>query len=152
MPTLFETVKSFFEEDGWEPTRLDGQDVLRMQVLGRDNYWWMFAAAPAGTGVVVLQSVCGLATPREKMPRMAELLHRLNFGMPVAKYEIDWSDGEVRCTTGADLVGVADVRNAVRNLARVNKQTMGRDLASIFALILEDLSPEDAFARARPSR
>jgi len=150
MPNLFDSMQAYFVDDGWDPVAVDGQPgVLRMVVLGRDNYWQMFAAAPDGTGLVVLQSVVGLATPRAKFAEMSELLHRINFGMPVAKFEMDWSDGEVRCTTGADLVGVADVRNAVRNLARVNKQTMRHHLKALFALILDDATVEEAVQLAQ---
>ena len=48
-----------------------------------------------------------------------------------------------------DLVGVADARNAIRNLARVNRQTMARCLPAIFALILDGKGVDDAVAMAR---
>ena len=148
---LFDALKAFFEQEGEEFVQLEGQEVLQMRISSPSNSWWLFAAAPAGTGLVVLQSVVGLATPNEKLPQMAELLHRLNFGMPVAKFELDYSDGEVRCTTGADLVGVADARNAIRNLARVNRRTMTQILPALFALILEDVTVEGALAIAKGS-
>lgn len=84
--------------------------------------------------------------PAEKRPAAAELLTRINYGLPLGTFEMDFSDGEICYRTGIDVTGGDLAPEMVASLIAVTVGTVDRYYPAIMTLLWNDMAPEDAVA------
>jgi hypothetical protein len=96
-----------FEERGIEWQETTDDEVIRADVVGENGFWAVFAVAREREGRCTIYAQAPWNTPEERRGEMAECITRVNFGLPLGNFEMDYSDGEVRFKTS---LGVADER------------------------------------------
>lgn len=84
--------------------------------------------------------------PTEKRPAAAELLARINYGLPLGTFEMDFSDGEMCYRTGIDVTGGDLAPEMVASLIAVTVGTVDRYYPAIMSFLWNDMAPEDAVA------
>jgi hypothetical protein len=84
--------------------------------------------------------------PAEKRFAAAELLNRINFGLPLGVFEMDFTDGEVGYRTSIDVADGELTEGMVEVLVGASLATTDRYLPAIMSFLWNDTAPEDAVA------
>jgi hypothetical protein len=146
-PSILETVAQFFVAENWPAQQVKGRPVLEMSARTATMCWGCFAEAREETSELLFYSVAPFGTPADKLTDVAELLTRINYGLPYGNYEMDWHDGEIRFKTSIDVEGDELSAALLRQVVYRNVHQMGRFMPGIKALIEEDLSVEEVLKK-----
>lgn len=147
-PPVSQVLRDFFNEDGWEFVRVDEEDeIFQVKFEGENGLWNCYACANDPAEQLVFYSICPLGTPVEQLLPMAEFLSKVNYGLTIGNFELDFKDGEVRYKTSIDVENDRLTVALVENLVYMNVQTMDKYLPGITGLINNQISPEEALNR-----
>ena len=91
--------EAFFKEDDWKYETInleDGNRAFTGAIGGLDGAYSSvkFFVFPKDGSVQAIAMVP--ASAKNVLPAMAEFLHRANYGLNFGKFELDFSDGEIR--------------------------------------------------------
>jgi hypothetical protein len=84
--------------------------------------------------------------PPEKRPAAAELVTRINYGLQLGGFEMDFSDGEIRYRTSLDVSGGELASEMVESVISATIGTVDRYYPAIMSFLWSDMDPEDAVA------
>jgi hypothetical protein len=95
----------------------------------------------------------GCRVPEEKRQAAAELFTRINYGLQIGCFEMDFSDGEIRYRTGLDVSGGELAPEMVESVMSATVSTVERYHPAIMSFLWSDMEAEDAVAmiEARPA-
>lgn len=138
METIYDAVAAFFKADDWDVLPLPEQDAMRLSAEGNNGQWSCYAQVLEDQDQFIFYSVYPGNAPESKRASMGELLARMNFGLALGNFEMDYDDGHIRFKTsiGAD----ANLLNSelVRRVVYANIAAMDRYLPGITALLEDD--------------
>ncbi|OJX40393.1 MAG: hypothetical protein BGO78_11045 [Chloroflexi bacterium 44-23] len=144
MSELFDTLKSFFFNDEWFYIEVDDRPLLRLNHWGENGRFSCQAEINENQKIFYFYSYFPVNVPPEKRSQIAELITRINYGMRVGNFELDYEDGEVRFKTSIDVENVDLSQALVSNHVYANVWTMDRYLSALFAVIYGNISPQEA--------
>jgi len=147
MGQILETVLKFFSDDEWPFSRLEERPILRTGFAGDNGEWTCYAQVQEEQERFIFYSVCPVKAPEEKRPAMAEFLTRVNYGLVIGNFEMDFSDGEIRSKTSADFEGGRASVAVIKNLVYANVLTMDLYLPGIMSILYGDVSPAQAITQ-----
>ncbi len=133
-----------FEERNLEWQDTDDNHVIRTEYTGGNGTWFVFAIARHNDQRCTVYSQVPWTTPEEHRPAMAEAVTRVNFGLPLGNFELDYSDGEVRFKTSIDVTGARLTTQLFEDLFEPNLSTMDLYLPALEAVRDGRMSPEEA--------
>ncbi len=139
---IFAEVVNFFQTDDWPFMQITGQPILQTSYQGEHGEWTCYANTRVEQQQFIFYSVCPIKTPDDKRLAMAEFISRVNSGMVIGNFEIDFSDGEIRYKTSIDVEGDKLSFALINQLVYANVTTMDEYLQGIMSVIYGDLSPE----------
>lgn len=146
--TLLDEFAAFFDAEGWRYHRVPDEGYLRMGFAGRQGRWHCFAQVREGAGQLLFYSVLVDHTPPDRLYPMAELTTRINYGLPIGNFELDFSDGEIRFKTQLDVDGAIESLAApmLRNLVVANVLTVDRYFEVLERAMHSDEDPSQLIA------
>jgi hypothetical protein len=144
MGEILDTAVSFFEQDEWPFTQVEGQPVLQMGFRGDNGQWTCYAQAREEQAQFIFYSVCPVNAPEDKRPAIAEFVTRANYGLFIGNFELDLDDGEIRFKTSVDVEGDRLSTMLVRQLTYTNIVMMDTYLPGIMKVLYGDTSPGEA--------
>ena len=132
------------EERGidWQETTDD--EVVRAEVTGDNGSWAVFAVAREREGRCTVYSQAPWNTPEERRAEMAECITRINFGLPLGNFEMDYADGEIRFKTSLDVAEDRLTTALFEGLFEPNMATMDHYLPALESVRDGRASPADA--------
>ena len=133
-----------FEEAGLDWYETLDDDVIRTDVTGENGTWAIYAVAREQEGRCTLYAQAPWSTPSGCRAEMAETITRINYGLPVGNFEMDYSDGEVRFKTSVDVSGGRMTMALFEALLRRNMVAMDQYLPALEAVRDGRQSPEEA--------
>lgn len=139
-------MRQFFNEDNWNYVEVEGESVLQMAFQGDNGRWTCYACAFEESEQFVFYSVFPLSVPPERIPPMVEYLMKVNYGLIVGNFELDFTDGEIRYKTSVDVENEQLTTGIANNLVYTNVLTMDKYLPGITALLNTQLSVDEAIA------
>jgi hypothetical protein len=142
--TLLSQIITFFTEDDWSFTKLQGEPALRMAFQGKNGEWACYARAREEQQQFVFYSICPITAPEDNRQAIAEFLTRANYGMTIGNFELDYTDGEIRYKTSIDVEGDKLTPALIKNLVYTNVTMMDEYLPGIRAVIEQTMPPIDA--------
>lgn len=145
---IFNALVEFFEEDEWDFQWMEGASVLSMGFSGKNGKWQCFAQAREAQQQFVFYSVLPINVPPEKRQKVAELITRINYGMVIGNFELDFDDGEVRYKTSVDVEGAELTPPMIRQMVYANIIITDRYLPAVMRTIYSDITPLEAIAEA----
>jgi hypothetical protein len=148
---ILSTAKAFFRQDRWPYAKLEGRTVLQVAVGTGDHRWSGFAQADETLARFVFYSVSPWTAPEHRRVEFAEFFTRINWGMVIGNFEMDWDDGEIRYKSAIDVTGDRISQPLVRQVVYPNVRAMGRYLPAIRAILDGEQSAREAAATADPS-
>lgn len=135
MGTIFDTIVELFQREEWNYDQIQDQPILRIGMNGKNGKWVGYAQAREEQDQFIFYSVLPVSAPEEKRTEMAELLTRLNYGLVIGNWEMDYRDGEIRYKTSIDVEGDQLSHALARNVVFLNLQMMDRSLKAIMGVI-----------------
>ncbi len=146
--SLMEVVVRFFREDQWNFQEVENKPVIRAGYRGEHGTWICFARVDEENQRFLFHSTMGLNIPPQYRTAVAEYITRVNFGLPLGNFEMDFDTGDVRFRTSIETPEGGLTVPMVRALAYANVRSMDRYFPGVLAVVHGGLSPEAALARA----
>lgn len=144
--TLIETVANFFYAEGWPFTQVEGQPILRLFFEGESGRWLCIARTQEAHGQFMFYSVCPMLAAPERRQNVAEFITRVNYGLILGNFEMDYEDGEIRYKTSADVsAGATFDFPLLRQLVYTNVLVMDKFFPAIAKILYGNMEPATAF-------
>ena len=144
---ISDAMVQFFTDEEWNFLPVQGQSILQMGFMGKNGSWACYAQALDEYQRFSYHSVMESNVPEDKRQAVAEFLTRVNFGLFLGNFEMDFSDGELRYKTSIDVQDGALTQEMIRKLVYSNVMLMDKYLPGIMSVIYAGTSPEEAVAR-----
>ncbi len=144
LQSLFDVVLDFFKIREWPYDQLEGQTTLHMGYSGENGEWDCFAHVNEENQQASFYSVYPAKSNEDLRAAMAELLTRINYGMPVGNFEMDMDDGEIRFKTSLDVTDDRLSLALLTQLFEANLFLMDRYLPAIQSVLKDGAAPVDA--------
>ena len=146
MGRIFDAVRGALDAQGLRYDIIDGQTAVRFGYATEHARWACVAEVREADELIVFVSVLADRCAPEHRLAIAELFTRINYGLAVGNFEMDWNDGEMRFRTSVDVEGSPATPALVRQLVGANVTTMGRYLATIGRVARGEVEPAAALA------
>ena len=139
------------EDQGLEWHETSDDEVIRADITGENGAWACYVVTRQKESRCTVYSQAPWETPDVRRGEMAELLTRINFGLPIGNFEMDFADGEVRFKTSIDVSGARLSAELFEDLFEPNVATMDVYLPALEAVRDGRLSPKAAVAMIEES-
>lgn len=133
-----------FEERGLDWHQTTDDEVIRAEATGENGSWAVFAVAREREGRCTVYSQVPWNTPEGQRGAMAEAITRINFGLPLGNFEMDYADGEIRFKTSIDVSEERLTTALFEGLFEPNMATTDHYLPALEAVRDGRASAEDA--------
>jgi hypothetical protein len=143
MGRIYDELLKFFED--WSFMQNDEQTFLKIPYVGNAGAWNCFAQALEEPEQLVVYSVYPANATTELRPALAELITRLNYGLIMGNFEMDYGDGEVRFKTSLDVKQTALTADLIRPVVYFNVALMDRYFPALAAVVEQRATPREAF-------
>ena len=145
MSTTFETIKQFFSEDEWFFIDIEDQDMLRLRMnhWGENGRFSCQAEFNEKHQIFYFYSYFPINVPEDRQAKMAEFLTRVNYGIRIGNFEMDYENGEVRFRTSLDFEDQVLNYALISNHVYPNVWMMDRYLPGLFAVVDSEKDPEE---------
>jgi hypothetical protein len=147
-PTIYDTMIEFFRDTGWSLEMAPGQPWVTMGLRGNSGAWRSLAEADNEKERFFFYSFMPVNVPEERRPAMAELLARINYGLALGNFDLDFRDGEVRYRTSIDIAGGRLEPRMMQTLVSINLTVMDRFFPVIMKVIFTAAAPAAALEEA----
>ncbi|NET59729.1 MAG: YbjN domain-containing protein [Symploca sp. SIO2E6] len=145
--SLLTAITNFFTSDDWQFVKIPEQSTLRLLFRGENGQWTCYATAREEQQQFVFYSVCPINVPENQRLAIAEFITRVNYGMIMGNFELDFSDGEIRYKTGIDVEGDRLSLALIKPVVYANVMMMDEYLPGILAVIEGEVEVTEAIAR-----
>jgi len=87
-----------------------------MPVRGIRGEWICIVRVFHESQHLLVYSILPENAPEDRRPRIAELFVRINYGLVLGNFEMDWEDGVLRYKTSMDIEDITPTATVLRNL------------------------------------
>ncbi|PIE20092.1 MAG: hypothetical protein CSA66_01585 [Proteobacteria bacterium] len=148
MGHITDALMRFFAEDGWTTEPVADPPGFRAGYQGDHGHFILFAQVREEHEQLVFYSLTPDDVPEGRRAAVGELFNRLNYGLVVGNFEIDYDDGEIRYRSAGDFEGVEPTTRAIKNLVHANILSFDRWAPVIEEVIAGTRTPKEAIAAA----
>lgn len=143
-----------YESNGWPATELEDGTGFTLYIEGSDSAWSAIAITDDEAARFVFYSLSPVDAAPERRDRFAEYLHRANYGLLGANFEMDYDTGEVQLRSGLEfatlppaLLDDDELLDAiVLDVSATNVGIFDRYLTGLVALSVGDVAPGEIIA------
>ena len=144
---LLEDVVEFFQQENWDFFKVKGEPTLVLHFQGDNGRWFCYAKVKEADKQFIFYSICTINASQEKRLAVAEFLIRANYDLNIGKFELDFTEGEIRCKTSIDLEERQLDLAQLKRLVHINLALMDSYLPGIESVIYKEVSAVDAIAQ-----
>lgn len=135
MKIMFQQIVEFFKQQEWQFTTIEDKAIALLGISGKNGKFQCVADVREDEKKFIFLSICGANVPENKRIQVNELLTRLNFGIFLGNFEMDFEDGEIRFKTSIYFGDSELSSEIIENLILSNISTMDLYLDAIMKLI-----------------
>jgi len=95
MAKLLDQVKTAFAAAGWESVDVDGRDVVTAAFEAHHTKVSLYVQTFEEMGAISIVSEASLSAVPAAVPKVAEILMRVNHQLTVGNFEMDWDKGMI---------------------------------------------------------
>jgi hypothetical protein len=151
--SIFEALLKFFQDNNWSFSQHETEPILRMGYQGENGDWNCVARARENPSQLVFYSLCPVNVPSKKRLEIAEFLTKVNYGLIVGNFEMDFQDGEVRYKTySINAENYPLNSEMIGQLIFVNVMTMDKYLPGIMSVIYANIPVDQAILQIEEDR
>lgn len=144
---LLEAMIRFFHQENWSFTEIEIQHLLYFKFAGKNGQWGCFTLVQEAEERIVFYSVLEDKVPEEKRPSMAEFICHVNYGLPVGHFELNFRDGELRCKTSLEAIGISPNPRLIQEMVYNNLMLMDRYIPGFQQVIYTNISLLEILAK-----
>lgn len=144
MGKILDALVTFFEDDQWEFSLVEERNALHIHYSGVFGTLAGVAWAREDESEFIFYSIYRKPIPANKRPAVAELITRINYGMFIGNFEMDYDDGELRYKTSVDIEDGELTSNLIRPIVYLNFNRMDKYLPAIQAVVEDGMAPRPA--------
>lgn len=115
---ITESIKEIAAEQKWNIQEWEG--MIKIDADSENGTWQTFCKIMEEEKRFCYYSLCPVNVPADRIPYMAQVLTRINYGLKVGNFEMDYDTGEVHFKTYVDFYGEEDVKKAVSQCIYAN--------------------------------
>jgi hypothetical protein len=146
MIQLLEIAIQFFQELDWPFLKNEEESTLQTSFRGEKGEWSCYIFASDEQQRLVFYSICPVHATEDKLMAVAEFITRVNHGLIIGNFELDFQSGEIRLKTSIDVRGDRLSVTLVKRIVMNNLATMDIYLPGILKVIYGDASPAQIVA------
>jgi hypothetical protein len=146
MGRIFDAVQQLLAAENMRFEVAQGATALRFGFRTEKHSWTCVVEVREQQDFLIFASMLPEAVAEAQRPAVAELLTRINSGLAVGGFEMDWDAGAVRFRTSVDLEGTEPGAPLMRQLLRANLSTTARFYQPILEVAASEKSPVEALA------
>ncbi|MCD6499170.1 MAG: YbjN domain-containing protein [Deltaproteobacteria bacterium] len=146
------TVAQFFVKDDWNIEQIADSSAFAMWFGGKNGTWACLARVSDGRNLFAFYSIFTTNVPEERRTAVADLLTRINYGLPLGNFELDFADGEIRFKTSIDIQGGTLTFDMWKTVVYVNVFTMDMYFPALTKVVEGTTTPEQALADIEKSQ
>lgn len=120
--------------------------ALRMAIRGELGAYHFIIGATDTTHYVRVQATYGAYVPGWKRQEVAEAIARINFGLGIGSFDIDFSDGELRFRVGVNVEDGLLSTTMVDNMVGLTIHTMEKFHHALMRVAFGDAEPHEVLA------
>jgi len=148
MKEALEQVVELFRAKDWKFEVDEDNDLVRTGIEGDNGHWQVVAIASDEDDAVLMLSLFPQKCPAHRRAPCAELLTRINFGMMMGCFEMDYDSGRIHFKTTLPFAR-GDLNAALlENVVMLNLARMDWILPAIMSVIYAGISPVQALVAA----
>lgn len=140
------TVGDFLQEDGWNPQFLEEKEAYQINFESEHGIGTAYAQVLTDLEQFLCYVMMPFKIPEDSRSTIAELVTRINYGLRVGNFEMDYEDGEVRYKTCIDFGGEILTRGYIKNAVYLALKTMEKYVPAFLSVVYGGQIPEDALA------
>jgi hypothetical protein len=144
MSDTIHSVAEYLTREGWEFNCSEEDGSIEMQVPTPAGHWVFIVRVSQDGKTVFFHSVCPLRAPVEYRPKVAEFLMRVNRGVYIGGFVMDFDSGEIRYETYMQADEYVDPAATELPSVDNNLATMNKYLLGIARVIASDVTPAEA--------
>jgi hypothetical protein len=141
---IYDALRQHFAATGLDVDEHADQGWLATEGFGEHGRWLLVAQAYEHLGQAAIYSVMPEKVADEHRTAMAVLLARINSGLVLGNFEIDLTDGEVRCKASIDFGGAEPTQEQLRPLSATALLQFDKYLPALRA-VAGGADPAEAF-------
>ena len=143
---LLDIAARFFEEADWPAERHPQDSMLRATFEGENGPFTCYVLADDDAQRLGFYAVAPSLVDAAYRDAVALFTSRLNYGLTIGNFEIDFDSGEVRFRVGIDVEGAELTAPMVRTMAASACLNLDYHRLAIEAVGRGAISPEDAYS------
>lgn len=105
--TMFERFKGYLKAVELSYSVVENETIIAFGYISKGNYQCIIDINDEAK-IVIIYTILGSLVELEKRNRIAQLLTRINFGIQIGNFEMDYGDGQIRYKTSIDYDGVKE--------------------------------------------
>jgi hypothetical protein len=144
--SIYDHLLMFFEGEQWKFQAQAEQRTVSFVFDGKAGPWTTHVKAFEDEEQVAVYGVVPFAIDEERRAAAAELITRINFGLVIGNFELDFADGEIRYKTSLDFEGEQLTDQLLIQLVRANLSCMDAYLPAFVAFAAGAMTPAAALA------
>ena len=148
---MFQQIVEFFKQQEWQFTTIEDKTIALLGISGKKGKFQCVADVREDEKKFIFLSICGANVPENKRIQVNELLTRLNFGIFLGNFEMDFEDGEIRFKTSIYFGNSILSSEIIENLILSNISTMDSSLEGIMSMIYGNYSAMEAYQNVENS-
>lgn len=137
----FSTLGDFLKADAWNPELLEDKQAYKIQFESKIGVGTAYAQIFVGLEQFVFYIMSSVKVPEELRSTVAEYITRVNYGLRVGNFEMDYEDGEVRYKSCIDFEGEILTDGYIRNTIYPALKTIDRYLPGLMKVIYGSKTP-----------
>ncbi len=146
---LIDVVREALDAEGWSYEVVAERGACVLSVSGRSTLYRCIAAADEALEQVAVLVVAPQRLPAPARVAACEYLMRVNFGLRIGSFDLDFSDGEFRFRTALDVEGGLLVPRMVQTMLGYALATMDVYHDGALRVAFGGVPAEEALAEAR---
>lgn len=146
---LFDVASAYFDELGIEPKVVisaKGLVGLRIALPGENGLFSGVILPDEGAREVAVFALAPFSVPEAGRRDVAELLVRINFDLDLGRFDMDFSDGEIRFLTAIDVTASTLSPQQVHVMLMTCLTALDAHLPTIVEVGANGVAPEKALA------
>lgn len=117
---MFERFKGYLKAVELSYSIVENETIITFSYTSKGNYQCIIDVNDEAK-IVIIYTILGSLVELEKRNRIAQLLTRINFGIRIGNFEMDYDDGQIRYKTSIDYDGIKNFDDSLlENLIMYN--------------------------------
>ena len=150
---FFERVAAWLDSNNLEYADHPDRQFFSLRYTGDHGDWRVIIDVGEGSNGrrLLVYSIYPVRVPEGMRATVSELITRINYGLQIGSFEMDWSDGELRIRTAMPLEKGDFTDMQLEHIFYGNLALANRYLAGIYGSAFGNVTPEVALEMAQVS-